>query len=267
MPHRSSVELHVTRWGAGEDILLIHGSLMFGDPSEDDWAQQRPLADRYQLQMPARRGYGASPNRPPGYGFAEEADDIAQLLGTGAHLVGFSYGGVLVLLVAARRPHLVRSLTVIEPTAYAIARGHPHVEAAVQRMASVLPALPATDPGVFLRGYRRALRDLPAAVSHELTAEERQLLATPSAVRGIAATMQECPPWEADIPLAALAAAPFPTLVVSGGWSPALDAVCDELERHLHAQRAVIRGAGHVVQYTGAPFNDRLEAFLKSGRP
>jgi pimeloyl-ACP methyl ester carboxylesterase len=257
--------LHVTSWGAGkgEDVLLIHGSLTFGDPSEDDWAQQRPLADRYHLRMPARRGYGASPDRPLGYGFAEEADDLARLLDAhGSHLVGHSYGGVLALLMAARRPTLVRSLTVIEPPAYALAQDNPHVAALVRRMEAVTPPAPGTNPGAFLLGFRQALRDLPEATSQELTAADHRILATPAAVRGITATMQECPPWEADVPLATLATAAFPTLVVSGGWSPALNAVCDALERHLHAQRAVIRGTGHAVQYSAAVFNDQLEAFL-----
>ena len=63
---------------------------------------------------------------------------------------------------------------------------------------------------------------------------------------------------------AALAAAPFPKLVVSGGHDPAFDAVCDVLEQRLGAERAVIPGAGHSVQRTGAPFNERLETFLRS---
>jgi hypothetical protein len=39
--------------------------------------------------------------------------------------------------------------------------------------------------------------------------------------------------------------------------------VCDVLERRLGAERAVIPGDDHSVQRTGAPFNDRLEAFLE----
>ena len=71
-------------------------------------------------------------------------------------------------------------------------------------------------------------------------------------------------PWEAEIPLAELRAAPFPKLVVSGGHSPAFEAVCDVLERETGAERAVITGAAHSVQMTGAPFNERLERFLSA---
>jgi hypothetical protein len=55
-----------------------------------------------------------------------------------------------------------------------------------------------------------------------------------------------------------------PTLVVSGGWDPLQENLADRLSDALGAmaQRAVVPGRGHVVQRTGAPFNDTLEAFL-----
>ena len=37
----------------------------------------------------------------------------------------------------------------------------------------------------------------------------------------------------------------------------------DLIATELKAERAVIRGAGHSMQRTGAPFNARLEAFLR----
>jgi hypothetical protein len=51
-------------------------------------------------------------------------------------------------------------------------------------------------------------------------------------------------------------------LVLSGGHSPAFEAVCDALAEGLSAERAVIPGRGHTVPSTGAPYNERLEAFL-----
>lgn len=74
--------------------------------------------------------------------------------------------------------------------------------------------------------------------------------------------MVERDPTEAVIPLERLREAPFPKLVVSGAHSGVFDAVCDVLEEELGAQRAVIPGAGHSVPRTGAPFNEKLEAFL-----
>jgi hypothetical protein len=73
--------------------------------------------------------------------------------------------------------------------------------------------------------------------------------------------MAERPPWEAEIPLDALAAAPFRKLVISGAHSAAFDAVCDVLEQRLPAERAVLPGAGHsLVHAPGYP--ELLESFL-----
>jgi pimeloyl-ACP methyl ester carboxylesterase len=227
-------------------VVLIHGSVGNG---ESAWAPVRPLAERFELVIPNRGGY------PPGpllerIDFDQQADELAPLLGDEAHLVGHSYGGVIALLIAARRPEAVRSLTVSEPPAFAIARGDPEVD----RLVGQLERLFATDalgPAEFLRrfgeivGSRHAVPDpLP-----------------PELEQGARALMVERPPWEAEIPLDALAAAPFPKLVVSGAHGPAFDAVCDVLEERLGAERAVLPGTGHGL--ARAPgYVERLEEFL-----
>lgn len=264
MPLVSPTDLHVTVWGAGEPVLLVHGSLTYGNPADDDWHEQRPLADHFQLRMPARRGYSQSPSRPPGFGYVEESAELAELLGEGAHLVGFSYGGFLALLMAAQRPEAIRSLTLIEPSALSVGRGHPAVEALIARLRPILPPPPQLAPEAFLLAFRRALRGLPADVPLALTEQDRAHLSSEMGRGGVVATMREQPQWEAEIPLDTLAAAPFPKLVVSGGWSPALDAVCGVLEKRLPAERTVITGAGHGVQMIGEVFNQRLLAFLRA---
>jgi pimeloyl-ACP methyl ester carboxylesterase len=185
--------------------------------------------------------------------FAADAPLVAQLLGSGVHLVGHSYGGVVSLLAAARRPEAVRSLTVIEPPAFAVARGDPAADAFVARATELLERGP-DEPGAFLRGFL-------SLVGSSIVPPDPL---TPELERGARLSMVERGPWEAEIPLDALAAAPFPKLVVSGAHNAAFDAVCDVLERRLRAERAVIPGAGHSVQRTGAPFNERLERFLTS---
>jgi pimeloyl-ACP methyl ester carboxylesterase len=69
-------------------------------------------------------------------------------------------------------------------------------------------------------------------------------------------------PWEAEIPLGALAAAAFPKLVVSGAHHPAFDAICDVLERELRAERLVLTGCGHTVQ-RHPDFNAALVDFVE----
>ena len=72
------------------------------------------------------------------------------------------------------------------------------------------------------------------------------------------------PPWEAELPLAQLATAAFPKLVVSGGHSAGFDAICDDLAEQIGASRMVVAGAGHEVQFTGAPLNDALLALWRA---
>jgi hypothetical protein len=74
--------------------------------------------------------------------------------------------------------------------------------------------------------------------------------------------MRERPPWEAEPPFAALARAPFPKLVVSGGHSPVFEAVCDAVAARLQAERTVISGRGHTIPATGDAYNERLDSFL-----
>ena len=58
-------------------------------------------------------------------------------------------------------------------------------------------------------------------------------------------------PFTDDLPLAAVAEAPFPKLVVSAGHSDGFEAICDDLAVRIGATRAVAEGAGHEVQFAG----------------
>jgi len=80
--------------------------------------------------------------------------------------------------------------------------------------------------------------------------------------RGVELLKAERPSWEAEIPVDRLASAGFPILVLSGGHSPAFEAVCDALATAVSAAREVVSGRGHTVPSTGAPYNERLKAFL-----
>ena len=81
--------------------------------------------------------------------------------------------------------------------------------------------------------------------------------------RGARHVRDERPPWEADVPLDRLAAGGFPALVISGGHSPAFEAVCDALAARIGAERAVVAGRGHTIPATGEAYNACLEAFLE----
>jgi pimeloyl-ACP methyl ester carboxylesterase len=230
-----------------ERLLLVHGSVFGGAPT---WRSQRPLAERFELVVLDRPGF---PPLPPveRVDFEVDAELVATTLEPGDHLVGHSYGGVIALLAAARRPDAVSSLTVIEPPATRVALGDP----AVHRFAAGADELwaegPTDDPEAFLRAFLEAVGSdfhPPSPLPPELEQGARTLIG-------------ERRPTEAEIPLETLASAPFPKLVVSGAHHPAFDAICDVLERELRAERVVFAGHGHSVQ-RHPDFNVALADFV-----
>lgn len=236
--------------------MLVHGSALGGAPT---WRQQRPLAERFELVVVARPGF------PPGpaierVDFEPDAELVAGLVEPGDHLVGHSYGGVICLLAAARRPDPVRSLTVVEPPATRVALDDPDVAAFAVGAEELWERGPKDDAEAFLRTFLTAVGsdwDPPSPLPPDLE-------------QGARALIGERPPSEADIPLAALAAAPFPKLVVSGAHHPAFDGICDVLERELRAERAVLPGHGHSVQRHpdfNALLTDFVERASASGAP
>jgi hypothetical protein len=73
------------------------------------------------------------------------------------------------------------------------------------------------------------------------------------------------PIWHTELPLAEIASASFPKLIVSGGHSAGFDAVCDDLAERIGGSRAVVAGAGHEIQFTGRPLNEALLALWHRG--
>ena len=190
-------------------LLLVHGSVVNGEAT---WGAQRPLAERFELVVPNRRGFPPGPD-VESVDFEDEAVWLEQFLEPGTHLVGHSYGGVISLLAAARYRQLVRSLTVIEPPCLGVAAGVPAVDEFIAQSEQLWGEGPR-EPEAFLRTFL-------AAVGSSLPRGEF----SPALLQGARTLMVERNPWTADIPLEALARAPFPKLVVSGAHHPAFDAV------------------------------------------
>jgi pimeloyl-ACP methyl ester carboxylesterase len=227
-------------------LLLVHGSVVNADLT---WAAQKPLADRFEIVAPNRRGFPPGPDAER-VDFEDEAAWLQPFLEPRTHLVGHSYGGVIALLAAAKQPQSVGSLTVIEPPALGVARGRPAVDEFIERTEQHWANGPR-EPAGFLRGFLALVGSSipPGNLSPEL-------------LQGARTLMVERSPAEATIPVDELAGASFPKLVVSGGHSPAFEAVCDVLEERLGSERAVLPGAGHSVQRLGEPFNELLAAFV-----
>ena len=222
--------------------------------SELTWSAQKPLADRFKIVAPNRRGFPPGPDVER-VDFEDEAVWLEPFLLPGTHLVGHSYGGVISLFAAARHPERLRSLTVIEPPAFGAARGIPAADEFMARVEEHWTNGPR-DPGEFLQGFL-------ALVGSSIPPGDFN----PELLQGARTLMVERPPSEAVVPFDELAGTSFPKLVVSGGHSAAFDAVCDVLEERLGAERAVLPGAGHSVQRLGEPFNELLASFVERAEP
>src|SRR5918911_717411 len=114
--------VHVETVGRGPRVVLVHGSVGNGAST---WAAQRPLAERFTLVIPDRPG---SPPNPP----VDRVDFEEQ---------------------APLRPEAVRSLTVIEPPAFALARGYAEADRLVAALLELWARAGSTEPATFLREF------------------------------------------------------------------------------------------------------------------
>ncbi|MEU8975215.1 alpha/beta hydrolase [Streptomyces monashensis] len=242
--------VEVLRSGVGPPVVLVHGDVLSARAA---WAAQEELAYRFALRLVNRRGFGGSPPTQ-GQDFLVDADDVAEALEDGAHLVGHSYGGVAALLAAARHPERVRSLAVIEPAVFSLLPDGPQRENArifTERYEELVSR--CYSPESFLQEYLVLVGTPPQSVPPALPAT-----LPPALRRALVTQMRGKRPWEARIPVETLARAEFPRLVVSGGHNELFEATCSALADAISADRAVLPWSGHAAQALGAPFNDAL---------
>jgi pimeloyl-ACP methyl ester carboxylesterase len=238
-------QLTVQQVGSGPHVVLVHG----GVGPELTWERQRPLAERWTLLVPTRRGF---PGTAEGdrQDFEQDARDVSPLLSDGAHLVGFSYGGVGATILAAEDPNRVKSLTLIEAPLYLAARDHP----AVDEIARAGDAFLAGEADELTE--RQFLAD--AGIDpNAMTRHNRKLIQ-----QAMDAARGGRPPSEAEPDLDAIAEAGVPAMVVSGDHHEGIEILCDALSKRLRAWREVVPGAGHAVPRAPG-FNDVLDEFLR----
>ena len=104
--------------GAGAPVLALHGSASSGGM----WRSLAGyLEGRFRVLTPDLPGYGASGDPAVDGALGPELAAVLALAtqaGEPVHLVGHSFGGAVALEAARQMPGLVRSLTLIEPTAF-----------------------------------------------------------------------------------------------------------------------------------------------------
>jgi pimeloyl-ACP methyl ester carboxylesterase len=113
------VELHYEDIGAGpQTIVFIHGLMLASESYE---AQRDAFSATHRVITFDLRGQGRSEKTRSGLDLDTLAEDTAtlikQLVGGPCHVVGFSMGSFVAMRLAARHPALVRSLTLIGPSA------------------------------------------------------------------------------------------------------------------------------------------------------
>jgi pimeloyl-ACP methyl ester carboxylesterase len=101
--------------GTGESVLMLHGGLSDSEGMLDALAPA--IGDRFRVLAFDRRGHGRTPDTETAFHYDDMASEtiavIEKLIDGPTHLVGWSDGGIITLLVALRRPDLVRSLVLI----------------------------------------------------------------------------------------------------------------------------------------------------------
>lgn len=249
--------IHLTHWGhAGPRVVLVHGSAQGSRIGGDrHFAGQEALSGQgWQLIVPDRPGHGGSPS--PGRPDDAEADGawVADLLGDGAHVVGHSFGGCVALDAAARAPAAVRSLTLIEPGMQKLAIDDPRVRRFVLKMvATMIFSFSAESRAVrFAR-----LVGIPGDIRGGSSREELKAMG-----RGIAklklpdaATLRR--------QLETVRQAGVPLLVVTGGWSPAFDAVGERVASIGGGRHAIVAAPNHFPNLMPA-FNPMLTDFMSA---
>nr|MDT0664388.1 alpha/beta hydrolase [Micromonospora sp. DSM 115978] len=103
--------------GEGTPVLFVHGATGTGRYEWNDLA--RSLAARHRCVMPDIRGHGRSDFRAADYSGGAVRGDLRTLLRIldldRPHVVGFSYGAELALMLELETPGSARSLTLLSP--------------------------------------------------------------------------------------------------------------------------------------------------------
>ncbi len=226
-----------------ERVVFVHGSGSFGAAA---WPKQHGLSLHFDCLYVRRHGFSAEDEPLPTDHGADQSI-IAEALGTGGHVVAHSSGAVPAMMLAVERPHLVRSLTLIEPACFSLTADLPATSAHIGLMVPLLAQRETLSDDEFLREFvRRAFTSEPL------------VSATPDGRRDAARLRMQSPPW--DAPLSIVPG--VPTLVLTGGWEPLYEEVAEYLAGTGATHR--VAAGGHRPHDT--PVGDAvIRAFLASG--
>jgi pimeloyl-ACP methyl ester carboxylesterase len=108
------VRMYYEVYGRGRPLVLLHGGASTIQASFG--RQLAEFSREHMVVAPEQRGHGHTGDVPGPYRYADMAGDTAELLDRlgirDADVMGWSDGGIVALMLAVRRPELVRRLVV-----------------------------------------------------------------------------------------------------------------------------------------------------------
>lgn len=266
-------DLDYVEGGAGEPILLVHGAWM----DLRFWAPQRAsLEPSFRVITYSLRYHGTAawPDDGRNYTVATHVADLARLIEAVVdqppHLVGLSLGGLFATLLAQRRPELVRSLTLAEPSLPSLIADLPEGKAALAARANAFePIVAAVRGGDAVRAaalfFEYVNHRGPGAFDRLPDETRGMILDNARTVALLLDALAAGPPPDVSPVMVAQIAAP--TLLVEGAqtlryYTLINDVVAAALPR---CTRRVIPDATHLMtSQNPVAFNTALLAFLGS---
>ena len=265
----NGVELFYEASGVGEPLVLVHGS--WGDHHTWD-PVVAPFSESFEVVVYDRRGHSQS-ERLPGQGSVDEdADDLAGLIDAlesgPAHVVANSFGSIVALTAAIRRPDVFATLVAHEPPLLAMlteTQFEPVLREVNRRVGHVIELLDADDDKAAAKLFVETVARRPGAWEKELTAELRKVFI------GNAPTFldEARDPDSQRLDLDQLRRFDRPALLTTGTASPPfLIAVVDTIASALpRFEVATIEGADHTPhQTTTTRYVELVTRFVETAR-
>lgn len=239
--------IHYVEAGQGEPLVLVHGSW----DEHVAWGQVvPPLAESFRVLAYDRRGHGRSSGGGP---VDADVDDLAALIehaGAPAHVAANSFGSIIALRLATRRPEMLRSLALHEPPLLGLlGPDHPAVQEAGARIGVVLELLESGRTEEGARSFVEEVAIGPGAWE-QLPQEDRDMMQ-----RNAHTFVEEnSDPTALHIDVDALGGVAVPVLISGGEQSPPFFAeVLEVLDRALpQSSRQTLADAGHIPHETNA---------------
>ena len=235
-----------------ETLLCIHASATNGRAWQ---AFAAPLRERFDVLTPDRLGHAGDTRWALGTPASLDAEarylePLLDASASGVHLIGHSFGGAVALQLALRRPDRVESLTLYEPTRFALLLNAPETETAGAEILDV----GRTVSDWVLSGHSRAAAerfvDYWSGTGSWASMDERRRQSVVSHMPKVRAEFEAA--FTDTTPLAAFGSLTMPVRLVAGTVSPMpAHVICERLASVLPAGDLVtLAGVGHMGPLT-----------------